>query len=152
MSAMSLWILSGSPANPTILLSEIKPLTQGNQSDRLPLAYCSHKGELMGKTIALLVGILTVWGALAQIMPDVFQVRRDSKLKQFLWGSKSIWIAVMSVGCLLGWYIWILEGRLNILSSASATINPKDHCINTLTRQSPAGHSLCGYLRGAASS
>jgi hypothetical protein len=75
----------------------------------------------MGKVIAVLVGLLTVWGALAQIMPGVFQIRSESKLMPFVWGKKSIWIAVMFVGCLLGSYIWNLEGRLGVLSSTLTT-------------------------------
>src|SRR5260370_10374985 len=77
----------------------------------------------MGNIISALVVILTCWGALARIMPDVFEVRRTSKLMEFLWGPKSIGVAVMSVGCLLAFYIWTFEQRLSMLSPASATIS-----------------------------
>jgi len=73
----------------------------------------------MGKVVAVVVAVLTVWGALAQIMPDVFQVHRDSRLMQFIWGPKSIWVAVLAIGCLVGFYIWNLEDRLSSLPAGT---------------------------------
>jgi len=80
----------------------------------------------MGKATAVLVTILLTWAALAQIWPDAFQLNRNSKLKQFLWGRNTIWFAVISVAGLLGWYIWHLEERLATLAPALTTTNPAD--------------------------
>lgn len=68
----------------------------------------------MGKLLGVVMPVLLIWAALAQIMPDHFQVRSEkfAKLRPFIFGDKSIWVAVMIVGCLLGWYIWNLENRL----------------------------------------
>jgi len=95
----------------------------------------------MGKIIAVLVGILTIWGALAQIMPEVFQIRSEGKLMPFVWGKKSIWIAVMAVGCLLGWYIWTLEGRLNALASAPRNPSIDETGLSFLIWSSPDNSS-----------
>lgn len=54
-------------------------------------------------------------------MPDVFQVRRESL--KFLWGPKTIWIAVLGMGCLLGGYIWNLEARLSKLSTTPTSVS-----------------------------
>src|SRR6266571_9263217 len=83
----------------------------------------------MGKITAILLPILAVWAALAQIMPDIFQLRRDGWARQFLWGPRSIWVAVMAGGCLLGTYIWTLEERLATLAAISpngARVSPAD--------------------------
>ncbi len=80
----------------------------------------------MGKIVAILVALLGAWGSLAQIMPDVFQLRRDGRLAQFLWGPKSIWVAVMLAGFLLGWYIWSLEDRLSTAFSGTSAIATSD--------------------------
>jgi hypothetical protein len=81
------------------------------------------RNKLVGKIIAVLVAVLAAWGALAQIMPDVFQVRRESGLVKVLWGPKTIWIAVLGIGCLLGAYIWSLEARLSKLTTTSVSVS-----------------------------
>src|SRR5437016_14486953 len=53
-------------------------------------------------------------------MPDVFQVRRESL--RVLWGPKTIWIAILAIGCLLGGYIWNLEVRLSTLTTTSLNV------------------------------
>jgi hypothetical protein len=76
----------------------------------------------MGKVLAVVIVLVTVWGALAQIMPDAFQIRREThpRLMNFVFGRNSIWIAVMMVGAMLGWYIWHLEARLTSISTLSS--------------------------------
>jgi hypothetical protein len=74
----------------------------------------------MGKIIGVLGTVVIVWGALAQIMPEHFQIRgeRMAKFKPYVFGEKSIWIAVIVAGCLFGWYTWNLEGRIGSLAVA----------------------------------
>ncbi len=67
----------------------------------------------MGKLIAVLIPLLTVWATLAKIFPDWFEVRRDHLLVKALWGSKSRWVATILIAVLAGFYIWSLENRLN---------------------------------------
>jgi hypothetical protein len=76
---------------------------------------------LFGKITAVLVGVLSVWGALARIMPDVFTVRREHL--KFLWGPKTIWFAVLGIGGLLSGYIWNLEARLTKLTTTSVNVS-----------------------------
>ncbi len=67
----------------------------------------------MGKLIAVLIPLLTVWATLAKIFPDWFEVRRDHLLVKALWGSKSRWVATILIAVLAGSYIWSLENRLS---------------------------------------
>jgi hypothetical protein len=80
-------------------------------------------------------------GALAQIMPDAFQITREKhhKAMSVVFGTKSIWIAVMIVGCLLGWYIWNLEDRIGTLATS---LNPKTTVIGT---QDETGLNFVGW-------
>lgn len=76
---------------------------------------------MFGRITAVLVGILSAWGALARIMPDVFTVRREHL--KFLWGPKTIWFAVLGIGGLLSGYIWNLEARLSKLTATSVNVS-----------------------------
>jgi hypothetical protein len=80
----------------------------------------------MGQAIAALVVILTIWGALAQIMPDTFQITREKhkQLMSVVFGPKTVWLVVVFVGLLLGWYIWNLEGRLATLAGSTPSSTP----------------------------
>lgn len=71
----------------------------------------------MGKAIGVIVAILAIWGSLASIMPNQFQIRSSRNLGRYTWGQNSKWIALMVIGCLMGWYIWNLEGRLSAISA-----------------------------------
>lgn len=79
----------------------------------------------MGKGLGIFIAVIATWGALAQIMPGTFQITRErhGKLMSVAFGSKSIWFAVIAVGCLQGWYVWNLEGRLSAISGTNATVS-----------------------------
>ena len=53
----------------------------------------------MGKLIAVLIPLLTVWATLAKVFPDWFEVRRGHVLVKVLWGSKSRWVATIFNRC-----------------------------------------------------
>lgn len=74
-----------------------------------------------GHIVAALVVFFGVWGALANIMPSAFQITREkhAQMMSVVFGPKTIWIAVIGVAVLLGWYIWNLEGRLSVLATAT---------------------------------
>jgi hypothetical protein len=80
----------------------------------------------MGKIVAIIVVILTAWGALAQIVPGVFQIREHQRLKTYLWGPKTIWIAVLLGGMTVGVYIWNLEARLATTGTVSSVASTGD--------------------------
>lgn len=80
----------------------------------------------MGKLVAILIPLLTAWGALARIWPGVFVVGPDNTLKTFIWGPKSIWVAIIASGCILGAYIWSVEERLANLPSAIGAVAHTD--------------------------
>src|SRR4029077_15699292 len=67
------------------------------------------------------VPILSAWGFLARIMPDVFQIRRESL--KFLWGPKTIWGTVLGIGCRLGWWVLTVEARLGKLTSTAISVS-----------------------------
>jgi hypothetical protein len=83
------------------------------------------RGKL-GKLIGILIPLLTAWGALARIWPDVFVVGPNNTLKSFIWGPRSIWVAVIASACILGAYIWSVEERLANLPSATGVVAHTD--------------------------
>jgi len=80
----------------------------------------------VGRIAAVLVVSLTTWGALAQIWPGAFQVGSNKTLKELIWGPKSIWLAGLALGCVVGLYIWNLEDRLSHLPGATSSITSED--------------------------
>jgi|SRR5882724_1175381 len=71
----------------------------------------------MGRVVAIAVAVVASWGSLAQIWPEAFQVSRNPRLKEFLWGPKSIWVAFLACGLAVGSYVWTLEDRFASLQS-----------------------------------
>jgi hypothetical protein len=65
----------------------------------------------MDKTLAVILTVLAAWGALANIFPDAFVVRGDSRLMEFFWGANSKWVALAIAGVALGVYFWTFEDR-----------------------------------------
>jgi hypothetical protein len=80
----------------------------------------------LGKLVGILIPLLTAWGALARIWPGVFVVGPNNTLKAFIWGPKSIWVAIIASGCILGAYIWSVEERLGNLPSAIGAVAHTD--------------------------
>lgn len=82
------------------------------------------------KFLGIVTGLIMIWGSLAQIMPDLFQIRsRDGTtkgVKSYVWGKNTIWVSVILVGTLLGWYIWNLEGRLATIAASVTTPTIED--------------------------
>src|SRR5207237_7677973 len=76
----------------------------------------------LGKFAGLVLLILSVWGSLAQIAPDMFQMRQNSKIMSVLWGAKTIWLTVMLSGLVAAIYIWTLENRLTAMSAVNSVV------------------------------
>jgi len=74
------------------------------------------------------IGFLTVWAALAQIAPDVFQVNKDS-LRGFGWLLTPMmgWILFPLVVIVLVYYFSRLEGRITELSVNAARLWIEHH-------------------------
>jgi len=66
----------------------------------------------MGKVLSILVALLAIWGALANIAPDVFQVRQADRLMEFLWGPKTIWLVLLIGGLFIAALMFSVDRRL----------------------------------------
>ena len=66
----------------------------------------------MGKVLSILVALLAIWGALANIAPDVFQVRKADRLMEFLWGPKTIWLVLLIGGLFIAAFMYSVDRRL----------------------------------------
>ena len=82
----------------------------------------------MSKAVSILFSAVLLWGALAQAMPGMFQVRSEGAvmkfLWKFLWGTRTMLAAVVMAALLLSWFMWNTENRLNHLAASLHTETP----------------------------